>query len=326
MCCKKGPAKQCVWLICRCETILQRDINCTVRARKNKAKAQEALSTKPSTPAPNYIVYRCHFCSHGNVKKENPRKRTTETCPFNMEMTKTSTLAELDPVGAEKVVEVRNEANSRHELALPQMPPVSRKIPTTGGLASHISASESDSLESAGAEKVVGGRVEVNTLHNQLTTNCTATPEVRIQNAKEPCLPETKMTPNQTFLESSYSKPVGLEEINVNDSKDGENEIDKSEVPPTPPVSAEIDNADMPARPRLTLLDTNKRKRKKPTAKKPVGCENGSGAPEEEKSIGKSSRRKRKSWTTLKEIADNIEQDKKQKFLNLLNSPNPFSR
>ncbi|XP_008784064.2 uncharacterized protein LOC103703120 isoform X7 [Phoenix dactylifera] len=52
----------------RCETILQPGYNCTVRIDKNEIKA----STQ------NNIIYKCHFCSHRNLKGGTPTGHVKE--------------------------------------------------------------------------------------------------------------------------------------------------------------------------------------------------------------------------------------------------------
>ncbi|KZV31540.1 hypothetical protein F511_07391 [Dorcoceras hygrometricum] len=67
----------------------------------------------------------------------------------------------------------------------------------------------------------------------------------------------------------------------------------------------------------LSLLDAKMRKRKRRSAKQVTEPEGSSTAAAADKSICTSSKRRRKSWTSLKEIAQNAENDTIKKFTNL---------
>ncbi|XP_073127767.1 uncharacterized protein [Henckelia pumila] len=66
-----------------------------------------------------------------------------------------------------------------------------------------------------------------------------------------------------------------------------------------------------------SLLDSNRRKRNRPSAKKAAEPDGNSTAADTEKSRCTSSKRRRKSWTSLKEIAQNAEHDSIKRFNNL---------
>ncbi|CAL5430103.1 unnamed protein product [Camellia sinensis] len=64
----------------RCESILQPGYNCTVRIEKNTTKARHrGKSSNISTQ--NSVVYKCHFCSHRNLKRGTPQGHMREICP-----------------------------------------------------------------------------------------------------------------------------------------------------------------------------------------------------------------------------------------------------
>ncbi|GLT67848.1 hypothetical protein SLA2020_401260 [Shorea laevis] len=56
----------------RCETILRPGFNCTVRIEKTRAKAGHRHK-KPYSLTQNNVVFKCHFCSHRNLKKGTPK-------------------------------------------------------------------------------------------------------------------------------------------------------------------------------------------------------------------------------------------------------------
>ncbi|XP_057953974.1 uncharacterized protein LOC131148270 [Malania oleifera] len=66
----------------RCETILQPGYNCTIRVEKNSRKGRHRRK-KPDIPMQNNVVYKCHFCSHWNIKIGTPEGHMKEICPLN---------------------------------------------------------------------------------------------------------------------------------------------------------------------------------------------------------------------------------------------------
>lgn len=68
------------FMFCRCETILQPGLNCTVRIEKNRAKARYRHK-KPHILTQNSVVYNCHFCSHRNLKRGTPKGHMKEMYP-----------------------------------------------------------------------------------------------------------------------------------------------------------------------------------------------------------------------------------------------------
>lgn len=65
----------------RCETVLQPGFNCTIRIEKNQVKSRRRWK-KPKTSMQNTVVYKCHFCSHHNLKRGTPVGHMKEICPM----------------------------------------------------------------------------------------------------------------------------------------------------------------------------------------------------------------------------------------------------
>ncbi|KAH9686385.1 Bromo-adjacent (BAH) domain-containing protein [Citrus sinensis] len=65
----------------RCETVLQPGFNCTIRMEKNQVKSRRRWK-KPKTSMQNRVVYKCHFCSHHNLKRGTPVGHMKEICPM----------------------------------------------------------------------------------------------------------------------------------------------------------------------------------------------------------------------------------------------------
>ena len=140
---------------------------------------------------------------------------------------------------------------------------------------------------------------------------------------KEICPSKVRTTKKSKPAKSNSEKPVRSE--NVSKGKDEVQKMDEPNLPLLLETSGEFPITDSPATPVVrigtTLLEAKKRKRNRSTAKKPAEPENSSIPTNAEKSISMSSKRRKKSWTTLKEIADSSEQGKKNDISNL---PIPF--
>ncbi|KAH6782918.1 hypothetical protein C2S52_007877 [Perilla frutescens var. hirtella] len=63
-----------------CESILQPGNNCTARIEKNKPKGRRRRK-KSNPKAQNYVVSRCHSCSHQNMMRGTPNGYVKEICP-----------------------------------------------------------------------------------------------------------------------------------------------------------------------------------------------------------------------------------------------------
>lgn len=112
-------------------------------------------------------------------------------------------------------------------------------------------------------------------------------------------------TVNSTVEKSNLSK-VKNEKIN--------------KAPPPAEVSNACTSTDGPTsslvKSDVKLLDSKKRKRKKPELKGLAEDKLATSAPAEKGVASGASKRKRKSWTTLKDIAESEEHDRNQRFKN----------
>ncbi|GAB4857907.1 hypothetical protein Ancab_015812 [Ancistrocladus abbreviatus] len=97
-------------------------------------------------------------------------------------------------------------------------------------------------------------------------------------------------------------------------------DVDKIDEIASPMISKSA-AGDSPATPLAsigtTLLDSKSKRSKKSRAKKTAESEVSSVTTEVEKATGTSKKRKRKSWTTLKEIAQSSEHERSQKIQNI---------
>ncbi|XP_058773264.1 uncharacterized protein LOC131647385 [Vicia villosa] len=64
----------------RCETVLHPGFNSTVRIEKNRSKVRHRQK-KFGNIAQNNVVYKCHFCSHPNIKRGTPKGHLKKICP-----------------------------------------------------------------------------------------------------------------------------------------------------------------------------------------------------------------------------------------------------
>lgn len=104
-------------MCCRCETILQPGFNCTVRIEKNQTKARQRQK-KHNTPMQNNVVYKCHFCSHQNLKRGTAKGHMKEICP-SQPKPKPSAKSETCKPMAQKSASLEKVTKSKDEIALP---------------------------------------------------------------------------------------------------------------------------------------------------------------------------------------------------------------
>ncbi|XWS61773.1 hypothetical protein CRYUN_Cryun07bG0154400 [Craigia yunnanensis] len=100
-------------------------------------------------------------------------------------------------------------------------------------------------------------------------------------------------------------------------------DLNKVDVTISPAIAAENPTTDGPVTPLVrgrTLLDGKKRNRNKSGSKRPFESENNPTTPDAEKTIDASSKRRKKSWTSLREIVESSE----DKNSNTPNSRIPF--
>ncbi|GFZ01381.1 hypothetical protein Acr_14g0010160 [Actinidia rufa] len=108
----------------RCESILQPGYNCTIRIEKNTAKAKHRRR-RPNISTKNKVVYKCHFCSHRNLKRGTPRGHMKELCPpkakpsFKSEPSRSTV---LNPVISEDGATGNIEVKMTDDIASPTTP------------------------------------------------------------------------------------------------------------------------------------------------------------------------------------------------------------
>ncbi|XP_057462944.1 uncharacterized protein LOC130753039 isoform X1 [Actinidia eriantha] len=110
----------------RCESILQPGYNCTVRIEKNAAKAKHRRR-KPNISTKNNVVYKCHFCSHRNLKRGTPQGHMKELCPPKAKPSLKSEPSHstiLKPVNSEEGATGNIEVKKTDEIASPTTPSV----------------------------------------------------------------------------------------------------------------------------------------------------------------------------------------------------------
>lgn len=106
---------------------------------------------------------------------------------------------------------------------------------------------------------------------------------------------------------SIFQQPVSSERSIID-----KDEVIKMDEISLPAISEETPTIDCPTTPAVvktgtTLLDSKRRKRNRSAAKKPAEPENISTSIDKEKTSCNSRKRRKKSWTGLKEIAESSE-------------------
>ncbi|KAG6577189.1 hypothetical protein SDJN02_22821, partial [Cucurbita argyrosperma subsp. argyrosperma] len=268
----------------RCETILQPGSNCSIRIEKNNAKRRRRQK-KCCNSTQNNVAYYCHHCSCRNIKRGTPKGHMKVLYDAAFER-------RVKPVDVKDGKECETSAVERPTEILtidaPKIPDASAIPPPTGD----ITALDNPAIQLPKTEGI-------------LNINSPATPSaVSITTLSKP--QKWKMT---TTLSEKH---IGHETRTDREKKTGA--VPTVDTPATPSTSTGV-----------TLLDSKKRKRNKPSSKnqtEPGSC----SAPtaDGDRSEGTSKRnRKRKSWTSLKEVARTNEQSGKQK--NMAELAIPFS-
>ena len=120
---------------------------------------------------------------------------------------------------------------------------------------------------------------------------------------------ETARTADST---NSASQTCIVEKSNPSD-------VNKTAEVPSPAVSntgisLSVTQSSSLANSGAKLLDSKKRKRKKPEPKKSADEKLVNSAPADKEKQSGASQKRKKSWTTLKEIAENEQHDRNQRF------------
>lgn len=338
-------------LLCRCESILHPGHNCTMRIEKIKKRSRNK-GKQATTQPENYTVYTCHFCSHRNMKRGTPRNASQPMAKplpestkeeisntVSSDMTKgniaTNTrAAPLVPTaddpqrGKMAIVEI-------HEPLKVKGDSVDVNTPDNSVSSSYMTKNNVDANTRAtplvpttgDSHRGKMGTVEINEpvkVKDNSVDNSTADNTVTSSDmTKDNIAANTRATPQVPTTDDPHSGEIGIVEMNetskVKDDPIDINTPDKSKMG-TLDITDTLDikkwsDASDPAtpstRPTLTLLESKMKKRNRAGSKKKV-------APESTPIAEKSSKRKRrKSWTTLKEIAESNEKEKRMKLINL---------
>jgi len=128
---------------------------------------------------------------------------------------------------------------------------------------------------------------------------------------KEICPSKAKTSSKSEPSEPKVQKCASLEK-----SSRSKDDISKTDEIASPAFAREIPATDGPATPLVrngsTLLEAKSRKRNRSISKKPAGTESNSTPTDVEKAMSTSSKRRNKSWTSLKKIAESAEHDSRK--------------
>ncbi|CAL5356136.1 hypothetical protein CsSME_00044988 [Camellia sinensis var. sinensis] len=119
------------------------------------------------------------------------------------------------------------------------------------------------------------------------------------------------------------SRSTVIKSVKLKEGATGNKEVKKVDKIAFPAVTTDDLVIDSPARASpsvrtgLTLLEVRRRKRNRLGAKKAAEFESNSATTVAENSISMTNKRKRKSWTSLKEIAESSEHGNSQNVTNL---------
>ncbi|KAM7491374.1 hypothetical protein LguiA_034295 [Lonicera macranthoides] len=268
----------------RCESVLQPGYNCTIRIEKNRAKRRRCK--KPNLSSQNNVVYNCHFCSHRNLIRGTPLGHMRAIRPR-----KAKASPKPDPVERKTVGNVEFNKMAVAEAASVQPPLVSPGCSLLDGKMNEVNKTAVAEAEFASA---VVPKVDLLVLGDDPVTKTVAGPLERLG----PMLVDGKKNEVKTVEAASTVVP------NVDLAVPRGDLVTKS--PATPLV-----------KPGSTLLEAKKRKRNRSGSKKASDSEGGSARVDEEKGVNISSKRKRKSWTSLKEIVESSEQNNTRNLKNL---------
>nr|XP_016506513.1 PREDICTED: uncharacterized protein LOC107824277 [Nicotiana tabacum] len=266
----------------RCESILQSGYNCSVRIEKNKRKGRNRRK-KPGIPQKNYVVYECHFCSHRNLKRGTPSGYMKDLYPAK------TTTSRVDPTKS-----------------------ATRKSEQLDTVVSSIDKARVDPTESATQKSEQLDTLEANIDETRVDLTESATQKSEQLDTLEANIDETRVDLTESATQKSEQFVTSVASTN-RDNYNADVTVSSEIVGDDPTAS--------PATPLSTvtvtsLLDSKRKKRNRTGFKKKVEPQVGSSATDAEKTVSISSKRKRKSWTSLKEISEN-EGSSSRKFSNI---------
>ena len=133
---------------------------------------------------------------------------------------------------------------------------------------------------------------------------------------KEICPSKAKTSLKSEPAKSRVQKCTSLEKVTR-----GKDSIIKTDEIASPALAKENPTTDSPVTPLVrtgtTLLEAKMRKRNRSASKKPAGAEHNSTPIDAEKTVNMSNKRRRKSWASLKEIAESTENNSSRNLTNL---------
>ncbi|TMX03709.1 hypothetical protein EJD97_014757 [Solanum chilense] len=272
----------------RCESILQAGYNCTARIEKNKRKARKKRKTS-GIPSKNSVVYECHFCSHRNLKRGNSRGYVKSLYPA-----KPKTLTVDPAISATRKVKVDPTESTM------------QRSEHLGTLVASIDKTKVDPTESATRKSE-----QLDTLVASIDKAGVDPTESAMQKSER--LDTLVASIDKTRVDTTESATQKSEQFDAFWGSTTDATV-SSELVGDDPMAG-------PATPLSTvsvtsLLDSKKRKRNRTGSKKKGETQDGSSMTDAEKTVSTSSKRKKKSWTSLKEIAESQSNNSK-KFSNI---------
>ncbi|KAI8569562.1 hypothetical protein RHMOL_Rhmol02G0288000 [Rhododendron molle] len=133
---------------------------------------------------------------------------------------------------------------------------------------------------------------------------------------KEICPPKAKPP-----MKSKSSHSIVPKSVNSEKSAMSNPEVKRTDEIASPAMTTEDLVTETPATPSVstctTLLEAKRRKRNRSASKKAAEPESNSAALDAEKSVGTSNKRKKKPWTSLKEIAEHSERGNNRSLTHL---------
>lgn len=295
------PLGASTFLCQRCESVLQPGFNCTIRIKNNKRNAKRC---KKSNSCQNSVAYVCHFCGSQNLIRGSGKGIVkgllSSRKPYNMDQTG-----------------IMSKGN-RLDHSFPAVAQVesSRLKKSTLEQYDHVGVSKSNLPEdSSMAEGIVSSLV----CHSQLaasTVQVDITPKIKV---------EITNNKDMNDIQPVSSEKIGPCESDV--TSQAEFRVTSKFVTPQKnklaDVAAPKDSAE-PLKKRSTLNNKGE-SCVSVTGKAPIKLtSNDSGkntmsAPRDSSQMAGSSRKRaRKGWTTLKQIAEKDEFERKEKIVNFV--------
>lgn len=172
----------------RCETVLQPGFNCTIRIERNQVKSRRRQK-KPKTSMQNRVVYKCHFCSHRNLKRGTPEGHMKEICPLKAKPSLKPECGNKSPVeqsaNTTKDTRSKDEVSTAGDVDLPAIsknsavtPPVKTRITLEGKKRRRKLGNKKNSAESESNSAVTDDRTDVVSSRRRRRTSWTSLKEI----------------------------------------------------------------------------------------------------------------------------------------------------